>query len=576
MKKLIVVLLLLLAQTTLGDVYVDNSASYYISNWGTGAGLIGIPAPGVEWRFGNGQVGYDTTGGWNFVNHGTTVLATELDTLYVGIPQLGEGLATANQSSVVFSGLANTMLAINAGTVLDFGQEAFSVELWVQPTNNTSKYIGKKAGTTASTPGWNIGLDASNNTIVTLADGVDQVIITGTVTVAPGTWNHYVLVVDTAAATSNDEARVYRNGILIASGVTTNIESMASSTSKVIVGARGLSSNMMTGSMGLVRIWDGTPLTKAQVDSLYAHWPVGTASRPYPSIQSAIRQSGNLGRTTISVDSGTYKETINVLNDSLDIAGAYSNYNKRPLVYGGNLPAASALTIGSTNLGVLGFYNGYATESVAGSRCSITNFDICGYSTAQGVYLDSTVYGDLIAYNLIDSCLTGIRLQSDTWKDSCYNNTIDGAGLASSFGIRAALTDSFPPAAVWINNVIVNCVSGLRRTQGTLTANYNVLYGNTANYDSIRASDMGVTVLTTVFNNCANDLLVDPKFKNFAGDDYRPMNVALSKSGLSWRNARSLTPDRGALELILGGGYVSNPNLPFGIRNPKRFGIYLK
>ena len=323
-----------------------------------------------------------------------------------------------------------------------------------------------------------------------------------------------------------------------------------------------------------MRVWIGTALAKSQVDSLYTYRPTGTAAKPYPSIQSAIRQSANLGRTTISVAKGIYKETVQVTNDSLDILGANSAYGFRPTLYGGDLSEASAIIAASTNLGVLGIY--YGITPATNGRVSLSNLDIRGYSTAQGIYVDSLADGGRFDHLVLDSCLTGIRFQSDADNDSIFNCTIDGASLASSFGIRAVLTNDFPDGSVWINNVIVNCASGLRRTQGTLTANYNVLYGNTANYDSIRASDMGVTVLTTIFNNCANDLLVDPKFKNFAGDDYRPMNVALSKSGLSWWNARSLTPDRGALELILGGGYVSNPNLPFGIRNPKRFGIYLK
>lgn len=535
--------------TSLGTqpIYVDRAKNYFITTWGTGAGLISIPASDVSWWFGNGTVGYDTSGGWNFVNHGVTALGTQLDTVSV-IPNLEEGPLRANQSSVNFSGVTGSQLQISDGGVLNTTIGSLTIEVWaLHNLVGTQTLISKRFGTGDTSPGFRLSAKADNKVFFGISDGTNLVNITSAAVLELSKWHHYVIEIDTLATA--DSVRLYLNGVLTVSADASAVVNIGSTT-KFTVGALGAGTGVWNGNIAVVRIWIDKVLTQAQVDSLYIHRPIGTNDLAYPSLQSAIRQSNNLGFQYLHMVTGNYYETVAIATDSLRIQGT-SPFGLRPKMLGGNLLAAS---------GTVGLYAPFIT--------TVSNLDIGGYFLAQGVFVDSASDGSRFDYLVIDSCLTAIQYISDANTDSVYNCTIDGNSLASSYGIRMVNTNDHPHDAMWMNNIVTNCGTGLKGVlNATYTSNYNDLFGNGLARDSI---SLGV-----------KDLAVNPKFNNSAINDYRPRALELHNTGLSWWGGYTATPDIGALPgflpwLASASGYMADPWLRFGIRRPLRFGIYLK
>ncbi len=531
-------LLLLLVVPVFGQstVYVNSDSNYVASlTWGAG----GLPAqPNYCWQIGQG-IRLDTTT-TVFVNYGTTTLTTGLG---IGnAPALAEGFCAPGQRAGAFNGTSN-YLYINSATALAPGANDFAAFVWARWTDTTTRmsFFGKFDVTNQYAWLLYTSLVTPGGVRVILSQGAasGEKIYDSAVTFNDGkphlvgfTWISNVLV-------------VYVDGAAITPIKTADLamDSIYANTAQPAIGCRwttGAMSNYAAADMSWVGYWQGglTPATAiptaAQVLALYtAMTPTGTLTKPFPSIQGAVFASNNKAAgsrpTTIAILPGLYKETVSVVNDSLILTAYNSAFGSRPVIYGAALLPYITAAIGVS----------------VEAKTQINFLDIRGYSAGRGIrdttYIPAT-YGSCFDHLTIDSCLTGIRVNTANTPDTIWNCTIDGAGLAGSRGVLAVCASNV--TITYRNNGFVNCdtASSELVSAGSLTRfrSNNGFYGNRNNW----THNTGAVALAST------DQTLPPYYIAQATNDYRLSGISawIDKGvsvGLPYQDC---APDIGAYE----------------------------
>jgi hypothetical protein len=502
-------------------IYVDASRDYRptTGSWGY-AGMP--PQPDVMWYAGNG-INYNWVGGnasSGYINDGTLSLATPL--IDANTPNLGEGILAAGQQSWAFNGTTN-YLWINSSSVLDWGAtgKSFSVAAWVNlnATGASCSIISKRTSISANSTGWMLCLFNSGvNWIFNVANGSYS--CQPSVSAVAREWTLLVGTWDNVTKT----ASIYVNGSANFDSQTTAGVDTFNTAGKVMIGKVG-GSGLFPGQICWTAIWQDAILTAAQIDSMYGYMhPTGSSSRPYPSIQSAISQANNSGARTLLVAPGLYRETVDVLNDSLTLTASDEAFGNRPVILGAGLPAAAG-TVGLTLL----------------AKTSVSFLDVRGFSSGKGVLGDSISDGSMLHHLVIDSCLTGVRFYGSSNGDTLANCTIDGEGLNSSYGVRTVNGLVNPSAAtlVLLNNLICNCTNGVAATDSfSVICDYNDLHNCSTPYSGLTAG--------------GNSLELSPLFRGQAENDYRlqPFSRLIDRGTVvAGQTYLQVAPDMGAWEV---------------------------
>ncbi|MCF6212654.1 MAG: Ig-like domain-containing protein, partial [Flavobacteriaceae bacterium] len=204
-----------------------KSKNYYIQ----------IPNTAFTDMSSNAYAGITDTTTWNF--------ATELDTA----PVAGTGTA------LDFDGV-NDFVALNSTTFGNFGTADFTIEGWIKTTKDKKRFVlGKRAASGATTPLWNVFINASG----TLGFEIKQISsanngdLTGTTDVGDGNWHHF------AVTRTGTTTTVYIDGVQEAQkNPTTNgggVTNLSNATSFKL-GKAFNSTDTFKGQMDEVRVWN--------------------------------------------------------------------------------------------------------------------------------------------------------------------------------------------------------------------------------------------------------------------------------------------------------------------------------
>lgn len=460
-----------------GTRNVNASKSNYVTVWNTG----GLPTqPNVEWWLGWGDGNTQ-----DLTNHGSTPLATQLTN--GNPPDPAEGILFKDQSASSFDGI-NDYLQINNPSVLDNTGQSMSIGEWVMPRKNTGyhRLVCKGTSQAGSHDGYQVFCYNGTDYHVTISDSAHAQIldVNAPNAVHLNQWQFVLMTFDWTTKTCS----LYVDGIYTAKGSDADIVSI-SSPYKFLIGTTGSFSSYANEVIAWVGIWTSTAITNAQQAALYtAMAPTGTTSKPYPSIQSAIRQA--TAGDIISIAAGTYQETVDVTK-ALTITASNFVYPNRPVIYGANLPLTAGVN---------------AITNLSSAAPAVSYLDIRGYY--RGVAIYDSLGGSSGVWRGItsDSCLIGFWESVGATTDSICNCTIDGAGLASSYGIYGVATAGAKTLFCY-NTVLSNLSHGIvaGHNAWTITENYNDFWN--------------CTVRDSLVTDGAQSIAVLPQFRG--GDDYR-------------------------------------------------------
>ncbi|MBM3327401.1 MAG: LamG domain-containing protein, partial [Calditrichaeota bacterium] len=419
--KMMIMILMMMAVTPAGagTLYVDSGVNRQLKTageWNTGS-LTGIARPTKLWIFASG-VGYDKTGA-NYNQYGSVAETNAFQD--GGAPLLCEGMLAPHQSAELFDG-ATTYLTKNVADP-PVTQTTFTIAAWAMSfainevgQGQQAVFLQRDNVADSNRPLILVSINSNNGSnyprLVICSTSGSQQVLSGEEVLSYGQWHFLAGVCDRAG---EDSIKLYADGSIIARVKENQAGNYTTGLNSIYIGRLVNSAGdqgYLNGAMCWLAIWDGAALTKAQLDSVRAVTrPTGTAAKPYPSIQSAVRMADGLGTTTLLLNSGYYQETLQILNDSLTISAANTAFGYRPVLFGG---ALSQTLSGADAIWVQ-------------AKTAVNYIDIRGYA-GRGV-LDSTHtpanYGDQFDHLTIDSCLVGIRLNAASIA-AIYNCTIDG------------------------------------------------------------------------------------------------------------------------------------------------------
>ena len=176
----------------------------------------------------------------------------------------GQLISNYNTKSLAFDG-ANDYVNCGSNSSLDMGAGAYSVSIWVYPTDEAfSDFIGR--GTSLGTGhGWALSKTDSETIYFDIGsggvrDGMQST--TGALTL--NTWQH-IVAVRPAGATAG--RKIYLNGIDVTASEPHNVATCTDSGIDLWIG-RSVSDRYMEGNVDEVSIW-GTVLSQSAVTELY-------------------------------------------------------------------------------------------------------------------------------------------------------------------------------------------------------------------------------------------------------------------------------------------------------------------
>lgn len=484
--------------------YVDRDIDYYPAgaDWTT----IGIPAPHYWLRMGDGTT-------YDYASYGSDVTVS---TTNVNAPGLTEGITAEGQRACDFDGTNDALTTDSLYNV----QAKLTLSVWVYPevVATTMEIVGKAE----SGAGYEMYMLAADSKIYfAVHDGTAYRTAVSDSALTINTWYHITGTFDASTV------KLYV-GKLLQATTGTMTDSLNPSVVNFPIGANanvGPAYNLFwNGLITDVMLWKDTTFSAAQVSELDEFvTPLGIASIPYPTLQSAVYRE--MAGDTILVNDGRYQETV-VIAKAFDYIGATSSsFGSIPEFYGAALPPEAG-TVGAT--------------VSADNEIGFLTFR--GYTAAQGLLGTSTSDGSLFHHLEFDSCLNAVDFDGAASGDSLINCTIDGGSLLLSTGFRATTSSA---VTVIVENVIfVNTVTALTKAVAqTLTEDHNDFYNNTTDYAAALHS---------------SDLLLNPFFFG----DYRPHNKAL-------RQGATIHSQTSPFDQIFIGVW---PILPLQIGNNARWG----
>ena len=502
--------------------YVDAAANYNIAATAGAWSAVGVTRPNVEYRFSTGTA-WDSSGGY-VDNYGTTSLVAGLVIGSSGgrNPFIVGGAAAPHCSAVMF---ANAGTAADTATIQmssaqdnDVTTNSFAIEIWlilVEGTN-TETLIAKRTG--AGNNGWAIttATKAAGNDINwrMRVSGVNYDATTGDLAADPD-FSHeraYHLIVDRDASQNPDLCSIYLNNVLMDTAAIPDGSNLTNSgTIKFTIGAYSniAAATCSNDGISLFRFWN-TLLTEDERDSLFAHYPTGTAAMPFPTIQAGIAMA--IDDDTILVSPGTYQEVVVTTHANVILA---SNTANRPLINGINLPSFAFDSVG---------VRAHAETEIG--YFDIANYDIGGYMdggvNGLSTWHHCTFYRDSIA----------VVIEGVVPDDSLMGCTLDGTDYAGDVGLRVIRGAAGAGTNIYIhNNIFISFAQAIDtvKTGGsngqTLNYSNNNFWNNTADYDGQAAG--------------SGDLERNPRFKS---GTYIPTNALLRNSGLAWYGETPPTP----------------------------------
>ena len=510
-RAILVVLSLLLAGCAFAATLNVSSAANYELKTAAGWTALGVTQPNAQWYLGSG-LAQDTT------NYGSSVLATGLTT--GNEPSLAEGILAPHQSANEFNGSANYLVIRDKTVLRPDASGLFTILAIIRvPSDATLSrpIFGKYNSPLSNEYTSYLHTNGTYRPYYGDVGGVERAVSGGVTNIRDDKWRLIGFAADTVGVV--DSVRVYVNGLQERGIVYLNPPIFQTGTDSFKIG--GDSDSKCKSTIAWIGVWTGKALSNANIIAISnAMVPTGTTALPFPSIQSAIRQS--TAADIISIASGTYQETVDITK-ALTIVAANTAYPNRPRLYGTGLPLTAGVD---------------AIVNISSAAAAVSYLDIIGYATGCGTRDSLSATTGLWHHLLIDSCFVGYSAAATTLEPSLFYSTIDCESIANSVGLRT-VNSSVGATELTVTDVSINnCATGVTQgTDWTVTENYNNFYGNTT------ARGVGVAV-------GANSIALFPKFKAPAIYDYRLQFSSPLRAGGA---------DAGSLGFYYIGAYPATP-----------------
>jgi hypothetical protein len=238
-----------------------------------------------------------------------------------------------SQNAISFNGVNQY---VNTGVISGINQ-SISVETWIKPNGNTGTTSFERFvdGNYLNNFAFCTKFGSANSILVVL--GGDNVGLESLNALTPGIWQHIAFTYNH----TNDSLKLFKNGVLIASKITT-IPNIRTSTNIVTIGANSAGSEAFKGDIDKVRIWN-TARTNQQILDNYQSCLLGNENN------LVAYYTFNEGSGTTVTDLTGNGNTGTLINSPVWVTGVNCTYNCSPTYSGGAGTLANPYLISNLN-----------------------------------------------------------------------------------------------------------------------------------------------------------------------------------------------------------------------------------